>query len=173
MNISVKNLVFALLCFACLPEAANACNCPNAGHFLKVAQSAPLIVKVKILAHDIETLPLFMEAEVLDVYRGSYDSKTILVWGDNGFQCRAKIKKFPVGSTWVLALNGPGALPGAEGDYWLSDCGDFWVRVDGAYVVGNVSSTKMVYRERMVLARFKRLLGVPSRRKKADIETDN
>ena len=46
------------------------------------------------------------------------------------------MEDFPIGSQWILALNGPGSKPG--NDLALSYCGEYWLRVNGAEVEGSI-----------------------------------
>jgi hypothetical protein len=80
----------------------------------------------------VERMAAYSAADVLD-------SGLRIQMGD-GMHCRPKMQGFPVGSEWLLALNGPGAKPG--NGLALSHCGAYWVRVLGDDAVGNLEGAR-------------------------------
>ncbi len=72
--------------------------------------------------------------------------------------CRPPLESFPVGTEWILALNGPGSKP-AEGPA-LSHCGEYWLRVENGDVVGSLDGSQ-TETKRMSLDELKRRLLYP------------
>ncbi len=134
-----KNLIavlFLLIMFALkVPLSAGACSCVWKGPFLIAAQGAPLVIVGKILHHHPGKSPT-MDVLVLETLKGGIlDSGMTIQMGD-GMHCRPMINAFPVGTKWILAINGQGAK---QGKGWaISHCGEYWLKVEGDYVVGSV-----------------------------------
>lgn len=161
MNGIVKAVFWgAAAAAAMIPGAALACSCAYGGSFLKVASDASLVLRGTVVSHDKEKpeRPLFMMFQISDVLAGSYSPGPIRIWGDNGAQCRPNIKQFPVGSEWILAVHGPEGKPSGTGEHYLSNCGQYWLGVDGAYVLGNVSSATQNTKQRVSIVEFRRQL---------------
>jgi hypothetical protein len=59
---------------------------------------------------------------------------------------------FPVGTKWVLAINGQGAKPGTG--LAISHCGEYWLKLEDDYVVGSIDG-EMKQVKRMPLREFK------------------
>lgn len=118
-----------------------ACSCATNEPFLKVAGKAPLIVVGKVVAHEGKSRaggPLVMEVKIQDLWKGQYGAATLRVQGGDGWLCRPEVGEFPVGSEWVLALNGPGSKPGTGPNFALSSCGQYWLRVEKDRAVGRI-----------------------------------
>jgi hypothetical protein len=132
-----RALLFAVLVAALLgvTTPAEPCSCAWRGPFLSVAPDAPLVVRVRVLRHHPGPEPT-MDALVLDVLSGGLLDSGIKIQMDDGMHCRPVMEDFPVGSEWVLALNGPGAKPGKG--LALSHCGEYWLRIQGDEVLGNI-----------------------------------
>ncbi len=161
MHTHAKSIVFAtLLMFFSLPSTALACSCAWGGPFVLMAKNATMVLKGKVVAHDKEkpNRPLFMDFQITEVLSGSFSPGPIRIWGDNGFQCRPSVKNFPVGTEWIFAVTGPQGTPSGKGDYHLSSCGDNWLRVDGAFVRGNVKSTSRGAKQQVAIVELRRLL---------------
>jgi hypothetical protein len=73
--------------------------------------------------------------------------------------CRPEMESFPVGSEWLLALNGPGAKPGKG--LALSSCGEYWARVENMEVVGSLDGVQGEMK-RMPLSKLRLCLRYPS-----------
>jgi hypothetical protein len=126
----------ALLVLSLVPAfttPARACSCAWGGPFLAVAPKAPLVVLGQVLRHNPGPAPTMDVLVVERLSGGLLDSGLRVQMGD-GMHCRPEVGLFPVGSRWLLALNGPGGKPGAG--LALSHCGEYWVRVEGEDVVG-------------------------------------
>ena len=116
-----------------------ACDCNSVGSFQKASVQADFIAFVKINKHltfkDIygSPIPMSMEVEILEVFKGKEDQTTIKVWGDDGHLCRPYLNIFAVDSLFVIAFhkgeNGSSGHPEeTEKDYSISNCGEFWLR---------------------------------------------
>ncbi len=156
-------LAVAALAASAAPRPGLGCSCTWAGPFLTVAPRAPLIVRARVLAHHGEGAgtPLAMDLEVLEVLHGESPTGRLRVWGDDGALCRPYVTTFPVGSEWVLALDGPGSKPGMTPDHAISACGSTWLEVrDGARVRGNLDDrTRMDVVQEVSLAELRARLG--------------
>jgi len=137
-NRKKKNIIILclLVLFALIiPYSAQACSCVWKGPFLTAAQDAPLVVIGKILRHHVGKSPT-MDVLVLETLKGGIlDSGMNIQMGD-GMYCRPTVDVFPVGTRWVLAINGAGAKPG--NGWAISHCGEYWLKVEGDYVVGSI-----------------------------------
>ena len=107
-----------------------ACDCPDAGPFLVVARSAPLVARGVVLSHVDHGL----DFQVRAVYQGRETPKTIRVWGDTGTLCRQYASELPDGTEWVVALYR--IVPDEHRkdekatDYQIPSCGEFSVRIE-------------------------------------------
>jgi hypothetical protein len=77
----------------------------------------------------------------------------------DGVHCRPEAENFPVGSEWILAINGPGSKPGK--DLALSHCGEYWLRVEGNEVSGCVDGPQGEVR-RLSISGLRELMRCPS-----------
>jgi hypothetical protein len=141
-------LAFGLL----MPFAAAACSCVWKGPFLSVAREAPLVVVGKIVRHHPGKSPS-MDVLVLETLKGGIlDSGMTIQMGD-GMHCRPAMETFPVGTRWILAINGPGAK---AGNGWaVSHCGEFWLRLENDDVAGSIDG-EMNQVKKIPLAQLKR-----------------
>lgn len=123
-----------------LSPSANACSCAWKGPFLKVAPDAPLVVHGRVIRHHPEGPSPTMDVLLLETWKGAIlDSGLVVQMGD-GMYCRPAPDSFPPGSEWILALNGPGSKPGSG--LALSHCGEFWLRVENAEVIGSIDGSQ-------------------------------
>jgi len=145
------------LYFTLAPFSAGACSCVWRGPFLVAAKDAPLIIRGKITRHDAGKPPA-MVVHVSEVLKGGMLDSGMLIQMGDGMHCRPTLEGFPLGSEWILALNGSGAKPG-EG-WALSHCGEHWLRVENGEVIGSIDGTQSQVK-RMPLEEFKRKLRYP------------
>ena len=130
----------AIALFAQYALPAVACSCAGNPPFLAVAYQAPLIVVVRIVGHSGHSRaggPLQMDAQVLQTWKGAAPGATFAIQGGDGWLCRPEVGQFQVGSEWLLAVNGPGSKPG--GEYALSSCGRYWLRIAGDKAEGAIT----------------------------------
>ena len=151
-----RKIIFVALCFfvalgLIIPSYAGACSCSWKGPFLTASQDAPLVVIGKILRHHPGKSPT-MDVLVQETLKGGIlDSGMTIQMGD-GMYCRPTIDVFPVGTKWILAVNGMGAKPG--NGWAISHCGEYWLKVEDDFVVGSIDSD-MKQVKRMPLREFK------------------
>jgi hypothetical protein len=140
--IAIAVLVGALCCFNL---NAYACSCAWAGPFLKVARNAKHIVLGRVVEHTNRSGSIFraMEFDVIETLSGKLDKSHIKVWGDSGMLCRPYIALFPIGTTWILALDSPNKGMGDEDGYSISGCGTYWLEVVGDTVRGKISKSAL------------------------------
>ena len=135
-----------------------ACECGWAGPFLKVACKSPLVFQGRIRSHAQEKngVPPSIEVEIVNIFHGISANSLVRVWGDNEMLCRVDPRRFPVGSEWLLALDGPGSKPAMTPDHALSNCGQFWLEIRQGKVIGNIDSeTDQAAVQEMSIARFR------------------
>lgn len=151
-----------------IQDKAFACSCEWKGAFLKVAHDAPIVVRAKILRHnkpgdsssfDPSASTPSMDVHVLEVLKGAMlDSGMRIQMGD-GVHCRPNVETFPVGSEWILAINGAGAKPG--NGLAISHCGEYWLKVENNQVVGSIDG-KQADVKRMQYEDFRTRLRYPA-----------
>ena len=120
-------------------QSAPTCECVSDGPFLVVAPRAALVSLIRVnrfLYKNIndENVPLSMEVQLLDVFKGQEKRKLITVWGDNGILCRPYLSTFKENNYYVIAFDSTGRRSVNEktGDYWINGCGTYWLSVDTA-----------------------------------------
>jgi hypothetical protein len=121
---------------------AAACTCGDYEEpFLSVIDDSDMIFRVQIIEYrgKNKQYNLAMKAKILETLKGSIDRHEIVIWGDNGVQCRPYVNNFPLKSEWILAViyirDGKG-----KGDFTISNCGYHWLRVNNENVSGHISS---------------------------------
>jgi hypothetical protein len=147
-GLSVSFLTVGFLLIA--SNDALACSCaPLGGSFLKVAPASELVIRGRVAGHTGEgATETEMEVEVLETLAGETSKSMVRISGDPGNQCRPYVSAFPVGTEWVFAL-APAIKDAAgaraylmnepdKGDYALSNCGAFWLKVKDGKVHGNI-----------------------------------
>lgn len=135
-----------------------ACSCDWRAPFFQVAPQAPLIVIGDILRHEVGPPPALV-VRVREVLKGGLLDSGMRVQMGDGMHCRPSVADFPLGSRWVLALNGPGAKPGPG--WALSHCGEFWLRLEGDQVWGRFAGDQEDDLRPMPLAEFRNRLRYP------------
>lgn len=124
-----------------------ACQCIWQGSFDKVIHKADLVVSGTISQH----LGNAADFVVDKVHQGKEYQEIIRIWGDTGKLCRPNIYQFPEQSQWLFALqrinedvpggfnpNTPSFSYGRIGDYSLSNCGAYWLKLEHGFVSGNL-----------------------------------
>ena len=134
-------LVLPVIILLTMAPRADACSCAWSGPFVQMAGSADLVIRGVVRGHRHlrGALPLAMDVEVIEIFKGIALGRLIRVWGDNGAQCRPYVTAFPVGTHWVFALR-TGSGPMLPGEYVISICGEHWLKVEGANAVGVVTA---------------------------------
>ncbi|NJN31508.1 MAG: hypothetical protein HC824_14600 [Synechococcales cyanobacterium RM1_1_8] len=80
------------------------------GSFEEVSSKAQTVIRAKVLdyvpvgdAQPQNLPPVAMSVEVLEQVKGKVEAKQIVLWGDNGMQCRPYLDQFLVGTEWLFA----------------------------------------------------------------------
>jgi hypothetical protein len=119
-----------------------ACDCGYLGGFVYSNQAADIVVYGTVIEYDsIGTYnapenPYSMKFLIREKLRGIEYRDTIIVWGDNGADCRPYINEFKPNTNWILSLyklenNG-------KSEYEISNCGEFYVPVNNEKVTGRI-----------------------------------
>jgi hypothetical protein len=139
-NCRIASILLSLAVVLAAGQEARACECRWMGPFFNMAPQSRLVVRAVVLRYNGrgKESPPAMDLEVREVYCGEVPHAPLRVWGGDGLLCRPNVTEFPVGSEWVLALDGPGSKPGMTPDHAISICGQFWLRVAGGKVAGNI-----------------------------------
>ena len=137
-------LLLALLPWATVQAE---CECLWQGPFADVQAGADLVVTGMVTASKGNSIDLL----TLQPLRGVAHQRELRVWLKTGDYCRPEVAQFPLQSTWVMALdrieedvpggfnpNTPNISYGRIGDYQLSSCGGFWLKLEGGAVTGNL-----------------------------------
>jgi len=144
-------LTISALLVALTANDVLACTCvPLGGSFLKVAPKSELVIRGRVLRHTGEgESETEMDVEVLETLAGETSKSVVSVSGDPGNQCRPYVIGFPVGTVWVFALEAAVKDVTAardyflmerpdKGDYAISNCGTYWLKVEEGKVKGNI-----------------------------------
>lgn len=121
------------------------CGCLWRGSFVDVHPDADLVLTGEVSAGRGNSIDI----DISRVLRGPDYLQEVRVWLQARDYCRPERERFPVGSTWVMALqridsvpddgfdpNTPDISYGREGDYILSSCGGYWLKLSGNVVSG-------------------------------------
>jgi hypothetical protein len=123
------------------------CDCLWQGSFNRAAPRADLITSGTIIASKGNAIDLRVDT----IIAGKEFREVIRIWGNNGKLCRPSIENFSVDSQWLLAVyrinetpddgfdpSTPNISFGREQDYFLSNCGAYWLSLNNGYVSGNL-----------------------------------
>lgn len=123
------------------------CECIWQGSFSEVHAATDLVVSGVVVRAKGNSIDL----AVADQLRGANDLGEIRIWLRTGDYCRPEAELFPANSEWVMALhritdtvpggfdpNTPNISYGRVGDYSLSSCGGYWLRLSDNWVTGNL-----------------------------------
>ena len=125
--------------------AETECSCLWRGSFADVHPDADLVVSAEVTAGRGNAIDI----GVIRTLRGPEYIEQARVWLAARDYCRPPREDFPTGSTWVMALKRIDTVPddgfdpdtpnvsyGREGDYILSGCGGYWLKLTGDMVSG-------------------------------------
>lgn len=142
----MKNKYFIIiLIFSLSFDISKACDCGDFGGFAYSSQIADLIVYGEVIDYDsIGTpgspeLPYSIKFLIKEKIRGIESNDTIVIFGDNGFECRPYIEKFRPDTKWVVAVD---RLQVTGGVYELSICGEFHLAVSNGIAHGRITNQK-------------------------------
>jgi len=123
------------------------CGCLWEGSFAEVQAATDLVVAGSVLSIKGNAVDISIE----EVLRGRVFREDIRVWMQTRDYCRPPAYDFPPDSRWVMALQRIEELPpdgfdagtpnfsyGRVGDYFLSNCGGYWLSYSGEAVTGNL-----------------------------------
>lgn len=143
---SLLYLAVPLLALLATGRASAECECLWQGSFADVQADTDLVVAGVVVATKGNSID-FTGRSLRD---GSF-TEQIRIWLEAGEYCRPPASAFPVDSTWVMALerivedvpggfdpNTPNISYGRIGDYLLSSCGGYWLKLEGDAVTGNL-----------------------------------
>ena len=121
------------------------CGCLWRGSFVDVHPDADVVIAGEVNDGRGNSIDI----DVSRVLRGPAYLDTARVWLQARDYCRPERELFPVGSTWVMALQRIDSIPedgfdpntpdisyGREGDYILSSCGGYWLKLTEGMVSG-------------------------------------
>lgn len=139
-------LLLGLVIVAHSPRA-QACECIWQGAFADVASTADLIVSASVASAKGNSIDLAPERTL----KGELPAAELRVWLKARDYCRPAVTEFPQDSRWVFALQRIDEVPaggfdpltpnvsyGRPGDYRLSSCGGFWLKLEENRVKGNL-----------------------------------
>jgi len=142
--------LLVLGCCALLLAASQAgaeCECLWRGSFAEVQAGADLVVAGTVIGSKGNSIDLAVTRHL----RGDESPDMLRIWMQAKDYCRPDAALFPAGSRWVMALHRideevpggfnphtPNISYGRIGDYSLSSCGGYWLRLHGEVVTGNL-----------------------------------
>ncbi|MCX8110559.1 MAG: hypothetical protein N3D15_04860 [Syntrophorhabdaceae bacterium] len=154
----MKKLLWVFILFTAVsfisPFNSFGCSCLWEGPFLVVAKHAFLIIRGRVIHHNLGRPPTMVVLLLETLKGGVFDSGLVIQMGD-GMHCRPTLEGFPLGSEWILAINGRGSKPGMG--LALSHCGEYWLRVENNEVTGSIYGGQL-QKERMPLDELKHRL---------------
>ena len=137
----------ALLLALIAPPGRAECECLWEGSFADVQGGTDLVIAASVARIKGNAVDLHVEQNL----RGDAFFDEIRIWLRTRDYCRPEVDEFPVGSRWVLALHRIDEVPedgfdpgtpnlsyGRRGDYYLSNCGGYWLNYSGEAVTGNL-----------------------------------
>jgi hypothetical protein len=152
----MHRLLFALLLSGLSAPLAAECECLWQGSFSEVQGDTDLVVAGEVIAARGNSIDLSVAREL----RGVAHAQTIRVWLKTRDYCRPEPQGFPPGGQWVMALhrieedvpggfdpNTPNFSYGRIGDYVLSSCGGYWLKLSDNWVTGNLVDAPRWVRE--------------------------
>ena len=138
--------VYLLLSLASCPALAE-CGCLWQGSFSDVQAATDLVVSGTVTTSKGNSIDLAVNR----LLRGKAPPETVRIWLKTADYCRPETDLFPPGSEWVMALDKitedvpggfnpatPNVSYGRIGDYSLSNCGGYWLRLSDNRVTGNL-----------------------------------
>lgn len=142
----LPTLVTLLLAFASGPSHAE-CECLWQGSFADVVGETDLVVAATVA----EIKGNSVDIDVEESLKGEAYLDRIRVWMRTKDYCRPETDEFELGSRWVFALYRIREVPeggfdsatpnysyGRPDDYYLSECGGYWLDYSGEVVTGNL-----------------------------------
>lgn len=151
-----RSLVIAGLMLFYSALAAADCTCLWQGSFVDVHPDADVVIAGEVTDGRGNS----MDIDITRILRGPDYLQEVRVWLESADYCRPPRELFPVGSTWVMALQRIDSIPedgfdpntpdisyGRVGDYSLSNCGGYWLKLTGDRVSGALVNSARWARE--------------------------
>ncbi|WP_338378669.1 hypothetical protein [uncultured Flavobacterium sp.] len=136
------SIFLTLICLT-IGQFSFACDCNSQDEFKTVAPTTEFVALVKVNKYLTykniygEQIPISMEVEVVEIYKGEEKRRKITVWGGDVNICRPFLTKFKEGQHFVIAfskVNTNSQEPTHKGekssDYIIEKCGERWLSVD-------------------------------------------
>lgn len=136
-------------------NAISECECIWQGSFAKVHATSDLVVSARVASNLGNSIDLQPER----ILSGEPPAE-LRVWLKARNYCRPPATEFPVGSRWVFALHKirntpadgfnpatPNISYGRVGDFALSSCGGYWLKLNENYATGNLVNAARWVRE--------------------------
>lgn len=120
------SVFFQNLAFSCICDT----NVPFCNHVTVDNQ----IILVEVLQNPVNTYD--MEVKVIESLHTPFLDDTIIVAGQNGWNCNEQLGQFSINDTLVLAL---GSIPTSTGSWNLLYCGYHYLRYGSGMVTGKIS----------------------------------
>lgn len=140
----MKRIYLVLITVLALSSRSVACDCDYAGDFMKVAPEKEFVALIQIVKYltfdDIygHKIPMSMEVEIVEIYKGKEEKRKVVVWGDNGALCRPYLSEFKLGKYYVIAFHRASnelhheKVEETSSDYAISNCGEYWMKANPA-----------------------------------------
>ncbi len=175
---TLGRLIGILALLAASPARAE-CGCLWQGSFSDVQGDTDLVVSGTVTGRKGNSIDLSVER----LLRGSEHLPEIRIWLKTGDYCRPEPELFPPGSQWVMALHRidrevpggfdpgtPNVSYGRIGDYSLSSCGGYWLKLVDGLVTGNlVQAPRWVHDPKMTPVLLDLVAGYVSGELDADV----
>lgn len=123
------------------------CDCGGANTFCETIKSQIAPEEYIVKAIKLKDINHGMDVKIINSYRDVIPKDTVRIWGDNGALCRVGTGLFEVGDTIIMnlfVLNDISQNLSGEGenigDYELSSCGKYYLKVKNNKVVGGITS---------------------------------
>lgn len=141
----LRRILFCLPLLVFTKAGFAECECLWQGSFADVQATTDLVVSGTVIAGKGNSVDL----DIAKTMRGASSTEQVRIWLKREDNCRPEAKLFPTGSSWVMALQridqlAPGGFNpstpnisfGRVGDYQLSSCGGYWLKLSNQHVTG-------------------------------------
>ncbi|RZK11658.1 MAG: hypothetical protein EOO43_19205 [Flavobacterium sp.] len=163
----MKNIfVFIIICtFA---TNSYACDCEYEGSFFKVFNHNSFVARVKVVKFlsykDIygEQIPMSMRVDIIEIYKGTEQRRSVVVWGDPGNLCRPYLNRFKKNQYYIISFSPAGKDENEKlTDYSIGNCGEYWLDFDlkKSTVSGNINSKSRI-RQTFSIKEFKKKINI-------------
>lgn len=138
-------ILFLSVALNILATPARSCSCSGPFLFcetIKFYQSTSKRVRLVIKGIKVSEIAHGMKIRIIDTIAGVPANDTVMVWGDDGFNCRWYVSQFKTSDTMIFSLpytdmTGGGASLEKPTDYMISSCGTFYMYCKNDTVTGS------------------------------------